>query len=40
MQEVIGAGQNLAVTLVPVTGDESAPLNLSLTIQSITLTTR
>ena len=39
-QRLIGGGQDLSVTLVPVTGDEGAPLNLSLTIGSISLTSR
>jgi polyphenol oxidase len=39
-REVMGASQDLSVTLVPVTGDENAPFNLSLTIGSISLTTR
>ena len=39
-REAIGNSQDLAVTLVPVTGDERAPFNLSLTIGSISLKTR
>jgi polyphenol oxidase len=39
-QDVISGDDELSVTLVPVLGDESAPLNLSLTIDSISLAAR
>jgi polyphenol oxidase len=39
-RELIGSGQNLSVTLVPVVGDNGAPLNLALKIGSISLATR
>jgi hypothetical protein len=38
-QDVISGDEELSVTLVPVSGDERAPLNLSLTIDSISLAT-
>jgi hypothetical protein len=39
-QQLIGSGQDLSVTLVPVAGDDTAPFDLSLTIGSISLSSR
>jgi polyphenol oxidase len=39
-RQIAGGDQELSVTLVPVTADESAPVNISLTIEAISLMTR